>query len=1214
MHLHVHTEYSLLDGAARISKLVKTAKAHGAPAVAISDHGAMYGVYKFFKECKKQGIKGIIGCEIYIVDDMNNRNHKEHRGHLVLLAKNNVGYLNLCKINTAAWRDGFYSKPRIDYKFLKKHSEGLICLSGCLAGHIPNYLLKGMYDEAKKYALDLKSMFGKDFYIELQDFGHPDNALSNPLLIKLAGDIGVELVATNDVHYINKEDAFLQDVLMCVEMKKSYDDPNRLKFPAEEFYVKTYDEMYKLFGKTAPSALSNTIKIAEKCDANPFFEQQLIPVFQTPDGSTNVQYFRNQIEDGLKERYGKITPDIKKRYEHEFSVIADNGFIDYFLIVADFMKFANDNDIAVGPGRGSGAGSIIAYALNITKLDPFRYNLLFERFLHSERINMPDFDLDFCCNRREEVIEYVRNKYGDAHVAQIVTFGTLAAKAAIKDIARVFNMPYQDVDKITKPMQFAQTMRPPMLPYVFDLKDIQDPKKDPGFKDLDERTQERLIDDFTKDTNKLNELRNRELIEIYQNDEHVRKIVDMAVKVEGFPRNCSTHAAGVIICKEIVGNITPLQRNGEDITTQFDMKECEELGMLKMDFLGLITLTDIQMTIEQLRAAKKKNPSAFEKCPLARADFDFYKIQYNDQDAYKMMGEGDTDAVFQMETGGFKRFLRDLKPDCIEDIIAAVSLYRPGPMDMIPDYCKNKHNPALTKYDHPLLADILRNTYGQIVYQEQVMDIFRVMGGYNLGQADMVRRAMGKKDLKEMARQKEIFIYGDEKTKIKGAISKGVTKEIATKIFNKMAKFAGYAFNKSHAACYAYIAYQTAYLKFHYYPYYMASVLNNRVNKWDDMTYYIVSVRNNGTNVLPPDINKSQTYFTVEEGENGERPIRFGLSALKNVGTALVNSILEERTKCGPFRSFQDFCNRVEGGALNKRCLESLIFSGAFDSMGKRSQLMAVYPAIVKLVSSEKKATDAGQVCMFGIGKLDESTAIPLPRVPEFDESTKLKFEKEVVGIYLSGHPLSDYSKVFENLNFDTRHISKETDEENPAEQPTEFEHNAVITMGGIISDVKRLQTKATRKDMAVITVEDLYGICEIMIFPAVYDRCKNLLEKDAVIKINGRLSVRDGEANIILADSIESLNGKLDDTKKKEEPPVCEESCLYLKYNMSDTSLHDDVMRTLESFKAKGTMKIVIRNTATGKAVSPTLKVRNVQGLISELESILTIDNVVVR
>ena len=1251
VHLHNHTEYSLLDGAARISKLVKTAREYEMPAVAITDHGNMYGTYKFYKECKKAGIKAIIGCEIYIVDDMNTQHSKEHRAHLVLLAKNNTGYKNLCKINSAAWTKGFYYKPRIDYNFLEKHSNGLVCLSACLAGHIPNNLLAGMYDEAKKYAVKLKNIFGEDFYLELQDHNMPEQREVNPKLIKLGQELNIELVATNDVHYLNADDTEMQDALMCVEMRTTVDEPDRMRFPSDQFYFKTHAEMLKLFPeKTCPRAISNTVKIAEKCNCHPFDRTNLFPVFIAPtqpkgpivkketsaNANPNVAYFRELIETGLKQKYGKITPEIEKRYQTEFKIIHDQNFVDYFLIVADLMKFANDNSIPVGPGRGSGAGSIIAYALNITLLDPLKYNLLFERFLHSERVSTPDFDLDFCCDRRGEMIDYVIEKYGHDKVCQIVTFGTLSAKAAIKDIARVFKMPYAEVDAITKPMIINQVIKPPYLPYIFDIKKIKNPKDNPDFASKTEKEQEKLLDDYKKENNKLNELRTPELVNMYKNNPKVKKIADMALKVEGFPRNCSVHAAGIIICKERVGDITPLARNGANITSQFDMKEVEELGMLKMDFLGLITLTDIQGALNDIKAQ------------LGR-DIDFYKMEYNDQDVYKMISSGDTDAVFQLESGGYKKFMQQMKPDCVEDLIAAMALFRPGPMDMIPNYCRNKHNPGLTTYDHPLLEPILKNTYGQIVYQEQVMDIFKFMGGYSLGQADMVRRAMGKKDIKEMNKQREIFI--------KGATEHGVSKDLAKSIFAKMEKFAGYAFNKSHAACYAFISYQTAYLKYYYYQYYMASVLNNRVNKWDDMTRYIVAIRAKGIEVLPPNINKSKTFFTVEQKSktptnskksDADSGIRFGLGAIKNVGVALIQSILAERDRGGPFKNFQDFCQRVPSDALNKKCMESLILSGAFDEFGNtRSGLMAIYPSIVSLIHNEKKATDAGQISMFSTVLKDANAAdIKMPNIVEYDNFTKSKYEKEVVGIYLSGHPLEQYTKLFSECNFNTSYIKRKTDEEDPSDSLSidpnslsdegddesteiEFANNSQISMGAIIVDTKKVLTKATKQEMAIMKIEDLYGTCDVMLFPKTYEKTKPMLQKDAIIKITGKLSLREGEDAIILADGIQVVqgNGTLSalqtngtngngahnpiDIKHTFTPPV-KTPKLYLKYNTADKNLHNEVILILEAYS--GTIPVVTKCTTSNQAFSPKIKIRDCQALIYELTSLLGEENIVMK
>ena len=1197
IHLHNHTEYSLLDGAARISKLCKITKERGAAAVAITDHGNMYGTYKFYKECKKNGIKAIIGCEVYIVNDMSVRNPNEHIAHLVLIAKNNAGYANLCKINTAAWCSGFYYKPRIDYNFLEQHGEGLIVLSACLAGHIPYNLLSGFYDEAKKYAVRLKQNFGTDFYIELQDHGMEEQRRINPLLVQMAGEIGAELVATNDVHYINREDAEMQDVLMCVEMRKTVDDPERMRFSTDQFYLKDSEEMRALGFPV--SAYENTLRIAEKCDCHPFEKQNLMPAFTAPTApiastapgkKDNVAYFRELVEAGLRAKYGKITDEIRARFETEFTVIANQNFVDYFLIVADFMKFANDNGIAVGPGRGSGAGSIIAYALNITRLDPLRYNLLFERFLHGERVSPPDFDLDFCCKRREEVVKYVTDKYGADHVCQIVTFGTMAAKAAIKDIARVYKIPYAEVDAITKPIQIRQVLKPPFLPYIFDLKKLRDPAGDPTFAAKPEKEREKLVEDYKKEKAKLEEVRNGDLVKLYAANESVRKIVDMALKIEGFPRNCSVHAAGVIICNRVVGDVIPLAKNGNEITSQFDMKEVEELGMLKMDFLGLITLTDIQGALLDIREKRGKA-------------IDFYNMEYNDAEVFKMIAAADTDAVFQLESGGMKKFMKDLRPDCVEDLIAAVSLFRPGPMDMIPAYCRNKHNPALTTYDHPILEPILKNTYGQIVYQEQVMDVCKHMAGYSLGQADMVRRAMGKKDPKELAKHRQIFIYGDEKQGIRGAIANGVDKKLAVAIWDKLDKFSGYAFNKSHAAAYAYLSFQTAYLKYHYYAFYMASVLNNRVNKWDDMTRYIISIRAHETEILPPSINRSAVYFSVEDG-TAKAAIRFGLGALKNVGVGVIEKIIEERAH-GNYKSFQDFCERVPGEALNKKCLESLILSGAFDELGAhRSQLMTVYPKIVQLVANDKRASDSGQLSMFDFVADSAAICVTLPNVPEFDTLTKSKFEREVVGIYLSGHPLEQYAHLTEDCNFNTGFITKKAEDEETSEHEhddgdrAEFGNNHAVNMAAIIVEYKKVLTKATKQEMAIVRVEDLYGACDVMLFPKVFERVKPLLTKDAVVRITGKLSIRDGEQTIVLADSVDLLS-KSDEPVQNGRTEI-----LRLKYNAMDSELHSRVIRCLEAYSGETPVYIecIARNM---KFSLPKIKVRTCDMLVWELESL---------
>ncbi|MBO4823702.1 MAG: DNA polymerase III subunit alpha [Clostridia bacterium] len=1191
VHLHVHTEYSLLDGAARISKLVKIAKEQGAGACAITDHGNMYGAYKFYQACKAKdiNIKPILGCEIYIVDDMNKREAGEHRGHMILLCKNNTGYINLCKINTAAWTKGFYYKPRIDYDFLEKHCEGLICLSACLAGHIAHYLALDEYDEAKKYALRLQKIFGEDFYLELQDHGIPLQKKVNRGILQLANELKVELVATNDIHYLYKEDAEMQDALLCISTQSKINDVDRMRFETDQFYYKTGAEMAALF-PDIPKAISNTVVIADKCNCDPFARADLIPAFTSPTGEDNITYFKRNAEEGLKRLYGKITPEIQARYEKELHVVESQGFIDYYLIVADFMRFARENDIPIGPGRGSGAGSILAYALGITKLDPLRYNLLFERFLNLERRSMPDFDLDFCKRRRGEVIDYVIDKYGRDNVCQIVTFGTMKAKAAIKDIARVLDVPFAEVSQITKPIEINQKQKSPYLEYIFGLKDlskITDPEK------------------LAKEKAKFNDLYKPELAEMYKNNPTVKKIVDMAIKVEDFPRNCGVHAAGVVICKRVVGDACPLAKNGDKVTTQYDKTEVEELGFLKMDFLGLITTTDIDGAIKAIERQVGKK-------------IDFYHMEYNDQNVFKMISAGETDAVFQLESGGMKKFMKLLKPDCIEDLIAGVSLYRPGPMDMIPAYCENKHHPEKTVYEHPLLKDILKETYGQIVYQEQVMQIFQNLAGYSLGQADIVRRAMGKKKVAEMEKQKKIFLYGSEEMNIKGAVNNGVPAEVAASIFAKMEKFAGYAFNKSHAACYAFLAYQTAYLLHYYYPFFMASMLSNRIDKRDDMVHYITEIRVKGkAAILPPDINQSDAEFTVDADN---KSIRFGLSALKNVGETVVADIITERNAHGNYTSFFDFCKRAPVEALNKRCLESLILSGCFDGLGAfRSQLMSIYPTTVKAVMNDKKAANAGQMTLFGATTTSD-VDVPLPKIKDYDQATKLRFEKEYVGIYLSGHPLDDYMNQFGQFTFDTSKLPREEKEDeadmgemvledNESEDGagvTEFEDGASVSMGALVTEIKKVYTKKNHEEMAILKVEDLYGTCDVMMFPKNWARVKALVTEESVIKIHGSLSMRDGQSPIIVADTVEVLNRK---ATPALEVPASHQRKLYLRFNLQDEVVKADCFNALTSYT--GEIPVVIKDTATGNAFAPEIKIRECKAILYELNQILGEENV---
>ncbi|MBQ3493654.1 MAG: DNA polymerase III subunit alpha, partial [Clostridia bacterium] len=981
VHLHLHTEYSLLDGATRIDKLFPALKKKGMDTVAITDHGNMYGTLYFAEEAKKAGIKYIIGCEMYVCDDYTEKTGRQDYDHLILLCKNKKGYKNLIKLDSIAFVDGFHYKPRIDYKTLKDHSEGLICLSACLAGRVSKRLVGNDYEGAKETALMLKEFFGEDFYIEIQDHGLADQKRINPLLIKLSKEISVPLVATNDVHYLEREDAEMQDVVMCISMKKTISDPTRLKMESDQSYLKSPEEMESLFSYI-PEAVSNTKVIADKVveevfplnkKGEPQRDNSLIPKYVPDDGSTSKEYLRRLAEEGLKRRYDVITPEIRDRFEYEFDVISSMGFCDYYLIVWDFINYARSVDIPVGAGRGSGVSSIVAYAVGITDVEPLKYQLIFERFLNRERVSMPDFDVDISDARRGEVVEYVRNKYGSDRVAQIVTFGTMAAKAAIKDVGRVYEEDFASINKITKLMQTGATIR------------------------------QSLGLDLTKDGENIGV---PDLIELYNNDEKLKKIIDMAIKVEGLPRQTGMHAAGVVICEKPIMENVPLQRNEDDITTQFDMIEVEALGMLKMDFLGLRTLTDVQLACKYV----KENHGI---------DIDFHKLGYEDQGAYELIGAGETDGVFQLESPGMKRFMRDLKPSTFEDIIAGISLYRPGPMDSIPDYIKNKHNPDKITYDHPLLEPILKNSYGILVYQEQVMQICQSLGGFTFGHADVVRKAMGKKKVEIMEAQKSIFVYGgiNESTgqPVDGAIKRGVPEQVAISVYDNMKPFARYAFNKSHAAAYAVLAYQTAYLKKYYEVEFFCSLLNNRIDKIEELSKYLSYLKSKNIKVLPPDINKSNASFKCEDGG-----IRFGLVGLKNVGEGVIDQVVKERNENGDFKSFEDFINRTVAYGINKRLVESLILSGAFDLFNvNRRCLMAIHGDYMDRVSSANKKKNDIQISFFGtILDEDEGLELEYPNMSEYSSKEKLALEKTVLGIYLSGHPLSDYREQFSKFSF----------------------------------------------------------------------------------------------------------------------------------------------------------------------------------------------------
>ena len=1182
VHLHVHTEFSLLDGAAKIKQLVALSAERGNKAVAITDHGNMYGTLQFYTECLSHGIKPIIGSEFYVCEDHKQRGGKPVLNHLILLAKNNEGYKNLLKLSSISFVDGFYYKPRIDYNLLEQYHEGIICLSACLAGSIPQMILQNRLEDAEKLALRLKGLFGDDFYLEIQNHGIEEQKIVMVELAKMSKKLGIKLVATNDVHYINKEDAEMQDVLMCVQMGKQIDDPDRLKFQTQEFYLKTYEEMALAF-QGYEEALETTVEIADKCDV--VIKSKLhgelgldekyvlpasknyIPQYQPENGMTCFEFLKDMTYKGLYKKYKNVTPEILERAESELTIIHDLGFVEYFLVVWDYINYARNHDIPVGPGRGSGAGSIVAYAISITLIDPLKYDLIFERFIHKERVSMPDFDVDFDYDRRGEVIEYVRRRYTNSNVALIVTFGTMAAKNALRDVARVLRMPYSEVDKISKeiPDKLPEGIKkPPVLKYYFGVtgKPENDKYIVPALKKM------------------------------YDEDQFLRRIVDMAVKLEGFPRNTSTHAAGVLIAPDRVDNFVPLSRNGEDITTQYNMIELEQLGLLKMDFLGLRTLTDIDKAIKYV-----------EK--IHGVKIDFYDMEYDDPKVYELISSGDTDAIFQLESAGMKKFMKELKPDCLEDIIAGVSLYRPGPMDSIPRYVKNKQNPDKIVYAHPCLEPILNVTYGCIVYQEQVMKVLQVMGGYTMGQADNVRRIMGKKKVEKMAYEREKFINGwkdpSGKSDIPGAVALGVPREVAEQVFSEMESFASYAFNKSHAAAYAHLSYQTAYLRCYYEIEFLTAVLNNRITNADEIKKYVTYTRKQGHEVYPPDINKSETYFSVENGN-----LRFGLGALKNVGVQLMEDVIAERTNNGPFKSFDDFINRVSPQALNKRCIEALILSGAFDTFGKsRSQLMAVYEIAVDKVSKDRKSKAKGQFSLFDNMDIKSQDETQFPDIREFNRETKLKFEKDILGVYISGHPLEEYMDKYKDFTLTSDMLEPETiEEEDETKYIYSLKDGTPVTCGGILSKVKKHITKADKKEMAMITLEDIYGTIEVMAFPKVYTKYKDVLKEDDLFTITGRISIRDGEAPVVMAESFVRWS----DPAPKEEQ---KNQKLCLKFDMQNKALYDKVYDTLLSYK--GNSEVFSKCTTTEKKYKMPLKVNVVNHLINELNGLIGEENVIV-
>ena len=1208
VHLHVHTEFSLLDGLARIDKLVDIVKERGWKSIAITDHGNMHGVIKFFEACVQNGIKPIIGEEFYICHDMKSRTNREDTGHLILIAKNNTGYQNLLKLSSYAYLDGMYYKPRIDYKLLEQHSEGLICLSACLAGHIPQLILKRQYDEAEKLALWHKNLFGEDFYFEIQDHKIPEEREVIIELTKMSEKLDIPLVATNDVHYLNKEDSELQDVLMCVQMGKTIDDPDRMKFDTNEFYLKTYEEMEEaLPGYT--EALDRTLEIADKCEVhirtkslreaaeknpNVPIEDQLgatenhIPKYVPSTGETPYEFLSRMAWEGLRRNYKTIPKEYEDRLIMELETINKLGYVEYFLIVWDYINFARENDIPVGPGRGSGAGSLVAYTTGITQVDPMRYDLFFDRFINPERVSMPDFDVDFCMDRRGEVIEYAKRKYGYDHVSNIVTFGNMQAKNAIKDVARVLRYPYSEVDKITKEIPGKPTHKPPVLKYYF------------GTTGKEEDAQYIIP----------------ELRKMYEEDDQVKRIVDMAIKLEGVPRNISMHAAGVLIAPNPVFDHVPMAKSGNDEITQFDMTELEHLGLLKMDFLGLRTLTDIHKTIKYVKE-------------IHGVEIDFSTMTYDDPAVFELISSGNTEAVFQLEGGGMKKFMKDLQPTNLEDIIAGISLYRPGPMDFIPKFIKGKKHPDQVEYDDPCLEGILNNSYGCIVYQEQVMKIFQVMAGFSLGGADNVRRIMSKKKPEKLPPEKQKFIYGGMGANgkpIPGAVALGHDPVVAERVFEYMAKFAGYAFNKSHAAAYAYVAYQTGYLKAHYEVEYLTAVLNNRITNADLVKKYTNYARVEGFTIYPPDINKSCTEFKVENGN-----IRFGLGALKHVGTALIDNIVEERNKNGDFTSLEDFLRRVTVATLNKKSMEALILGGALDVFGHpRSQMLEAFPKYMDLVASDRKAKASGQFSFFDT--FEEETQIlnkiEYPNIKEFNKDTLLKYEKEFVGIYISGHPLDDYLDKYDSFNFTSDMLPESSADEFGGEEGEGEEYNngsvyqddteedvgvqengnyvvdgQSIIGGGIIKAVKKIMTK--KGNMAIITVEDLYGTFECMVFSKLYTKYKDLIVEDGLVTIRGKISIREGKAPTVLAESIQSWE------KVESSAPITEKK-VYLRFDTKDLDVYYQVKNIASSYPGKA--QVVIKCISTGLVFTFNVKVDVNNYLTNELIGLLGESNVVIK
>ena len=1148
VHLHVHSEYSLLDGACRISGMMDRVKELGQTAIAITDHGVMYGCIDFYKEAKAAGVKPIIGCEVYVCRrGMEDRIHgiDNESYHLVLLCENRKGYENLCLLVSEAFQRGFYGKPRVDLELLQKHHEGLIALSACLAGAIPQRLLGEDYEGALAYAQKLSAIFGPDrFYLELQDHGIAEQRAVNQGVMRLARETGLPLVVTNDAHYLRREDAKMQDVLLCVQTGKTVDDPDRMKFETEEFYLKSEEELRQLF-PNCDEAFENTARIAERCNLEFVFNEYHLPSFPVPEGYTNEEYFRKLCLDGFRERYPHNPADYMERLEYEIGVISRMGYINYYLIVWDFIRFAKESGIPVGPGRGSGAASIVAYCMHITEVDPMQYALIFERFLNPERVSMPDFDTDFCQERRGEVIEYVTRKYGADHVAQIATFGTMAARGAIRDVGRALNFTYAETDVVAKQV--------PGTPKI---------------------TLKEALEVSPK------------LKEMYDTDERVRTLIDTARSLEGMPRNTSTHAAGVVITADPVCSYVPLSKNDDTIVTQYTMTTIEELGLLKMDFLGLRNLMVIKDAQEQVR---KVNP-----------EFSIDKIPDDDPETFQMLAEGRTQGVFQMESAGMTGVCINMKPTSIEDITAIVALYRPGPMDSIPKFVANKLDPRKVTYKTPLLEPILRVTYGCIVYQEQVIEIFRSLGGYTMGQADNIRRAISKKKMKVIEAERKVFVYGDADQGIPGAMAKGVSETVAQSIYDEIVDFANYAFNKAHAVCYAVVAYQTAYLKCHYPREYMAALMTSVLDSATKISGYISECKDMGIPVLPPDINNSVDTFSVEGTS-----IRFGLGAVKNVGRGLIRSMVEKRTAGGPFKSLEDFIQRMDEGELNKRAVENFIKCGAMDCFGyHRSELLAVYDSMMDSIAESRKKNIEGQMGLFAMLQEEDASAhIPIPKLNEMKKADLMLLEKETTGIYLSGHPMDDYRHLLKNTHVVP--IGRLMDEESS------YQDDQIISVAGIVQTVK-MKTTRNNSMMAYITLEDDTAAVEMIAFSNVLSQYGNYLAENKPVVVTGRLSLRDDKEPQIVINRARPMTDFAEEAQSYQTAPDMpqRQGTLYLKLPTESDPLFGKVRAILSMFPGESQVVVYFADTKQRRGSRCGLDER----MLEELLRLLGQGNVVVK